>query len=81
MLYRNWRFGSPDLRCVNALLFAAFVTRAIAFFCIFGSLESDMAIFAGTLGLSVALNGADAALARAEAPAVGMELSTEYIKA
>jgi O-antigen ligase len=81
VLHRNWKFGSPALQSVNALLLAAFVTRTISFFCIFGSLHSDIAGFAGLLGLSVALNGAGASLAQAEQPATGVELNTEYIKA
>ncbi|MGD0261386.1 MAG: hypothetical protein ABSD29_16350 [Verrucomicrobiota bacterium] len=81
VLHRNWKFGNPALRSVNTLLLAVFAVEAVFFFCFFGSLSSDMAIFTGVLGLSVALNGADASLAQAEEPATGMELNTEYIKA
>ena len=44
-------------------------------------MHSDMAAFAGLLGLSVALNGADASLARAEQTTAGVELNTEYVRA
>jgi hypothetical protein len=81
VLHRNWRGGSPALQNVNALLLAAFAARAVFFFAFFGCLQSDMAAFAGLLGFSVALNGAGAPLARAEQPATGVELNTEYIKA
>jgi len=81
VLHRNWKFGSPALQNVNALLLAAFVTRAVNFFFIFGSLYSDITVFAGLLGLSVALNGAEASPAQAEQPVTGVELNTEYIKA
>ena len=81
VLHRNWKFGSPALRNVNGLLLAAFAARALFFLCVFGSLHSDMAVFVGLLGLSVALNGADAYLAPAEQPATGVEFNTEYIKA
>ena len=81
VLHRNWKFGDPALRTVNALLLAAFVVHVLVFFVVFGSLHSDMAIFVGLLGLGVALNGADAAVARAEQPAAGVEFHTEYIKA
>ena len=81
VLHRNWKFGSPALQNVNTLLLAVFVARTINFFCIFGSLHSDIAVFAGLLGLSVALNGVAASPAQAEQPATGVELNTEYIKA
>jgi len=81
-LHRYHKFGDPAYRRVNALLLAAFVARAFFFFVGFGSLHSDMAFFAGLLGMGVSLNGTDAfRLAEAEQPAVGMELSTEYIRA
>jgi hypothetical protein len=81
VLHRNWKFGDPALRTVNTLLLAAFAAHAIFFFCIFGALDSDMAVFAGLLGLGVALNGAGAVPAGAEQPAAGVEFNTEYIKA
>jgi hypothetical protein len=57
-LYNNYRYGDPALRTVNMLLLAMFLTRALIFWSpIFGSLYSDMAAFAGMLGLGVALNG------------------------
>jgi len=80
-LYRYYKFGDPALRTINALLLACFTVRAVWFFTFFGSFHSDVPIFAGLLGLGVALNGAEVALqARAEQPVVGVELSTEYIK-
>jgi O-antigen ligase len=81
VLHRNWKFGNPALRSVNALLLAAFATRSFAFFFVFGSLYSDMAMFTGLLGFSVALNGWDASQSQAEQPAPGIALNTEYIRA
>ena len=82
VLYRNYKFGNPAYRNVNALLWAAFVARAIFFFLCFGAVSSDIHFFVGLLGLGVALNGADAfAVARAEQPAASVELNTEYIRA
>jgi hypothetical protein len=81
MLYRNWKFGSPALHSVNGLMLAAFTAHAVFFLCFFGSLHSDMAIFAGLLGLSVALNGAVTAPVPAEQTSAGVEFSTEYIQA
>jgi hypothetical protein len=81
VLHRNWKFGSPALHSVNTLLLAAFAARAVFFFGFFGSLHSDMAIFTGILGLSVALNGTNASPVLTEPSTAGMELNTEYIKA
>jgi hypothetical protein len=81
VVHRNWKFGDPALHQVNALLLAMFAAKVIWFFCFFGSLHSDMAGFLGLLGLSVALNGAEAySLARADQPAAGVELNTEYVR-
>ncbi len=57
VLYQYWKFGNPALRRINAFLLAAFAARVLLFFFVFGSLNSDMAIFAGLLGLAVSLNG------------------------
>jgi len=81
MLHRNWKYGSPELYRVNTLLLAAFAARAIVFIGVYGALETDMAIFTGLLGLSVALNGAAVAPVPAESAATGVDLATEYIKA
>ncbi len=63
LLYRNYQYGAPELKSVNGLLLAAFTARSLFFFVIFGGLSSDMAEFAGWLGLSVALNGGEASRA------------------
>jgi hypothetical protein len=81
VLHRNWQFGDPALRNVNTLLLAAFAAHALFFFVFFGGMCADTGIFVGLLGLGVALNGADAAPARAEQPAASVEFNTEYIKA
>jgi len=57
-LYANFRYGDVALKNVNAFLFAAFLTHTVVFWSpIFGALSSDMAMFAGYIGLSVSLNG------------------------
>ena len=81
LLHRNWKYGDPALHNVNTLLLAAFTVRAVLFIALFGSLHSDIAFFTGLLGLSVALNGAGTAPARAEQLAGGVALETGYIKA
>ncbi len=55
-LYKNYQFGDPELRTINAFLFACFTARVIFFFIIFGAISSDLYVFTGILGLSVALN-------------------------
>ncbi len=52
----NFRYGDPGLRIVNALLLASFLAKAL-FFTLSGALSLELAVFTGTLGLSVALNG------------------------
>jgi hypothetical protein len=68
-LYRNQRYGDPDLKIINAFLLASFVTHAIIFFSIGGDLSSDMMFFGGVLGLSVAFNGGVRRPVRAVQPA------------
>jgi hypothetical protein len=82
VLYRNYRFGSPDYHNINTFILAFFAARVLFFFVGFGGLHSDMPFFTGLLGMSVALNGAGASIReQAEQPAVGVELNTEYIRA
>lgn len=68
MLYRNYRHGDPALRIINTFLLAAFIARFIFYWAIFGAFASDLAVFAGLAGLSVALNG-DGRKAPASLPA------------
>ena len=55
-LYTNFREGAPELRRINAFLFALFLARILFFLLIFGTLHGDLYHFMGILGLSVALN-------------------------
>ncbi len=57
VLRRNFRYGDPGLRNLNTFLLAYFIVRVIGFFFVFGSLHSDMMVFAGLIGLSICLNG------------------------
>lgn len=57
LLYRNYRYGEPAFRKTNTFLLSFFIGRAVFFFVGFGSLHSDLSLFLGALGLSVALNG------------------------
>ena len=56
VLYLNYRFGAPHRHNINTFLFAYFVARAIYYFLAFGALASDLALFAGIVGLSIAVN-------------------------
>ncbi len=57
VLYRNYRFSDPALRNINTFLLSYFITRVVFYFGGFGSFFSDLPLFLGVLGLSVALNG------------------------
>lgn len=57
VLYRNWRYGDPELRIVNSCLLALFVAKVLLFLFIFGGFYSDLQGFAGYVGLSISLNG------------------------
>jgi hypothetical protein len=57
VLYDNYRFGNPALRCANTFLLASFIARIVTYFCVFGSFYSDLFSFTGLVGLSVSLNG------------------------
>jgi hypothetical protein len=56
VLYRNQKYGHPQLRKVNTFLLSYFLARAIFFLGVFGAIHSDMPLFAGLVGLSVSLN-------------------------
>jgi hypothetical protein len=65
VLWRNYRFGDPELANINTFLLASFLVQTITFMFIFGSLYSGLVAFTGTIGYSVALNGG---VARRPAP-------------
>ncbi len=56
VLYQNYKFGNPTFQILNRFLLGYFISKTILFFCVFGSLYSDLAAFVGIIGLSVALN-------------------------
>jgi hypothetical protein len=57
VVYCNFRYGDPTLQTFNIFLFVGFLVCVIQFIFIGGGVCTDMAKFAGFLGLSVALNG------------------------
>jgi len=58
-LYRNYRQGDPELQTINTFLFAFFVAHLVYYTFIFGHFFSDFFVFAGIVGLSASLNGAE----------------------
>lgn len=75
-LYKAYQNGSPELRRINALLFAYFLARCLFFMTIFGAISNDIAAFTGILGLSVALNVPPRAVREAQ-PEVDLEASPQ----
>jgi O-Antigen ligase len=57
VMYNNYKYGDPGFRQVNNYFFAAYMAKVIYFFAVFGALESDLSVFLGLLGMSVAING------------------------
>lgn len=57
MLYLQFKNGDPDLYLFNQGMLALFSARVIYFWFFFGAVASDLATFAGILGLSMAING------------------------
>jgi hypothetical protein len=56
-MHHNWKYGDPELKLYNSLLFAFFLAKIVLFLFVFGGFYSDLATFVGIVGLSVALNG------------------------
>jgi hypothetical protein len=56
-LYHNYKFGDEAYKRLNTFLLAYFLCKILVFLFIFGSFYSDLTLFAGLLGLSVAING------------------------
>jgi O-antigen ligase len=57
VLYRNWKHGDPALRNINTVLFSLFITKLIFYVGVFGAFSTDLAVFVGFIGLSIAVNG------------------------
>jgi hypothetical protein len=56
VVWRNYKYGDPELRHINIFFFASFVCKAIVFLFIFGAFQDDVGGFAALIGLSVAFN-------------------------
>ncbi len=68
VLHRNFLYGDPDFRRLNAFMLAYFVAKVLLFLAVFGSLYSDLVGITGILGLSVSVNGGLAGPVRAPEP-------------
>jgi len=57
LVYRNWRYGPPELRNVNSFILAYSIGHIPFFILVFGAFDTQMYHFTGPVALSVALNG------------------------
>lgn len=57
VLWRNYKYGDPEANRINTFLLCYFAAKTILYFFVFGGFYSDMMMFAGIIGFSVALNG------------------------
>ena len=55
-LWRNYKFGDPDVVNINRFLFIAFAMHLFFFVTIFGAFYVDLARLIGFVGLSIAVN-------------------------
>jgi len=67
VVYRNYKFGDPELRTLNIYLLVSCVGSIIGFFFIFGAFSDAVGGYAKMAGFSLAMNGG---LARAVAKPV-----------
>ncbi|HUC83804.1 MAG TPA: O-antigen ligase family protein [Candidatus Acidoferrales bacterium] len=56
VVWRNYRYGDPELRHINVFIYASFITKCLLFLFVAGSVVTDVAAFTGLVGLSVAIN-------------------------
>jgi len=57
VLYRNYKYGDPELKTVNALLMVSAGYLCFSFVTIYGAFNVDVGQFSKWVGFSVALNG------------------------
>lgn len=68
-LYRNYRYGPPELSTVNTLLFAYFLAQTVFFLGVYGAFTSGLFLFTGVIAFSISLNGG---ICRAHQPVARM---------
>jgi len=57
VVYRNYRYGEPDLRIYNVYLLASCIGSIVGFLFLFGAFSDSIGGFAGMAGMSIAMNG------------------------
>jgi hypothetical protein len=57
VLVKNMKYGDPDIKNINVLLFSYFVGRLIFFIVFFGGIEGDLWLFCSIVGVSLSVNG------------------------
>ena len=67
VVWRNYKFGEPEIVNINRFLFVAFVVQTVFFLLVFGAFYVDLAKFVGIVGLSIAINHGVAGPARVPA--------------
>lgn len=56
IMYRNFRYGDPQLKTINTFLFTTYVIGTLDFLFLFGDLSGGISGFVGILGMSICLN-------------------------
>jgi hypothetical protein len=56
LLWRNYKYGDPEIVNINRFLLVAFIVQTVFFFGVFGAFYVDLAKFVGIVGLSIAMN-------------------------
>jgi hypothetical protein len=56
VVYRNYRYGFPELQTFNTYMLAQCISAIIIFLFVFGAFESDVGNFAKIAGFSLAMN-------------------------
>ncbi|HEX7862165.1 MAG TPA: O-antigen ligase family protein [Verrucomicrobiae bacterium] len=56
VLWRNYKFGDPEIENINRFNLTAFIVQLIFFIFVFGAFYLDLAKFVGIVALSISLN-------------------------
>jgi hypothetical protein len=56
LLWRNFKYGDPNILNINRFLFVAFIVQTVFFIAVFGAFYVDLARFVGIVALSIAMN-------------------------
>jgi hypothetical protein len=57
VLWRNYKYGDPQIKTINTFLLSFFIAKTFIFFVVFGGFDNELIFFVGTIGLSISLNG------------------------